>query len=88
MADLVRGELAPGGEDPPGGGEVLKGLVGLQEPQVGVVQSVHRQLLGTLIVRHDQDQVGCTLDTEKKSTSRSGVEQYSDWYTYIPCTCA
>ena len=60
VAGLVRCELPPCGEDPARGSEVLEGLVGLEETEVGVVESVHRQLLGAFVVGHDQDQVGCT----------------------------
>lgn len=72
VAGLVRGELAPGGEDPARGGEVLKGLVRLEEPQVGVVESVYRQLLGALVVGHDQNEVGCTCDTKTTQKWVSG----------------
>ena len=78
VAGLVRGELPPCGEDPAGGGEVLEGLVGLEETEVGVVESVHRQLLGALVVGYDQDQVGCTRETRRRHSSESVVGHDQD----------
>ena len=78
VAGLVRGELPPRGEDPAGGGEVLEGLVGLEQTEVGVVESVHSQLLGALVVGYDQDQVGCTRETRRRHSSESVVGHDQD----------
>lgn len=58
VAELVGRQLAPWGEHAAGGGQVLEGLVRLQQTQVRVVQGMRRQLLRTLVVGDHKDDAG------------------------------
>lgn len=68
VAELVGRQLAPWGEDAAGRGQVLEGLVRLQQTQVRVVQGMRRQLLRTLVVGDHKDDAG--LNTKQKKTAK------------------